>query len=251
MKDNTKRFSDRVEQYVKYRPTYPAAALDFIYEEGSLVPSSAIADIGSGTGIFTRLLLERGSNVVAVEPNIEMRLAAEAQLGGYDRYRSVDGSAEATTLSDDSVDCIVSAQAFHWFEPESTGREFRRILRADGHVALIWNTRLIDDPFGADYDQLLLHYASDYKDVNHRRLHREDFASFFRDGSYKKAEFANEQRFDLEGLQGRTLSSSYAPLPGTPSHEPYMEALKVLFNKHQQDGVVSFRYTTEIYFGMV
>ncbi|MBP3964998.1 class I SAM-dependent methyltransferase [Paenibacillus lignilyticus] len=252
MKDNTKRFSDRVEQYVKYRPSYPAAALDFIYEEAALAPATCIiADIGSGTGIFSRLLLERGSTVVAVEPNTEMRLAAEDQLGGHDRYRSVDGSAEATKLGAGSVDCIVSAQAFHWFEPESTRLEFRRILRADGSVALIWNTRLVDDPFGADYDQLLLRYAPDYKDVNHRRLHHEDFASFFRDGSYKKAEFANEQLFDLEGLIGRTLSSSYVPLPGSPSYKPYMEALGALFDKHQQNGIVSFQYRTDIYVGLV
>ncbi|WP_308636868.1 class I SAM-dependent methyltransferase [Paenibacillus silvisoli] len=251
MKDSKERFSDRVDQYVRYRPSYPSDAIDYLFAEAGLTPSSIIADIGSGTGIFTRLLLERGSAVRAVEPNTEMRLAAEEQLSGFAGYRSVNGSAEATTLEDGSVDGIVSAQAFHWFEPASTRAEFQRILRPGSKVALIWNKQLVEDAFGSEYDGLLLQYAPEYKDVNHRRLSHEDFAAFFRDGRYMKTSFSNHQLFDLDGLKGRTMSSSYAPLPGSPAFEPYMEALEALFEKHQQDGTVRFRYETDIFLGSV
>ncbi|RAP74178.1 class I SAM-dependent methyltransferase [Paenibacillus montanisoli] len=249
--DSKKRFSDRVGQYVRYRPSYPAEAVDFLYAEAGLTLSSVIADVGSGTGIFTRLLLERGNAVYAVEPNTDMRLAAEEQLSDFDRFRSVNGSAEATTLPDASVDAIVSAQAFHWFEPESTRLEFRRIVRPGSKTALIWNKRLVEDDFCSEYDRLLLHYAPEYKDVNHRRLSHEDFAAFFQGGKYAKAVFANQQLFDLEGLKGRTMSSSYVPLPGSPAFEPYMKALETLFQAHQKDGAVRFPYETEIYLGTV
>lgn len=252
MSDNKERFSDRVDHYVLYRPGYPVEAIDFLYEEIGFGSAGTIADIGSGTGIFTKLLLERGSDVIAVEPNREMRSAAEARLSSYERYRSVDGSAEETTLPDDAVGGIVCAQAFHWFDIPRAKREFGRILRPGGVAALVWNRRLTDvGAFAAEYDALLRRYGNDYEKVNHKNLRHEHFAAFFADGAYERAVFSHRQPYGLESLKGRTMSSSYCPLPGEPGYEPLMAALDELFARTAADGVVAFEYETEIYYGHV
>ena len=252
MKDSKELFSDRVEQYQAYRPGYPEEALRFLYEALDFASAALVADIGSGTGIFTRALLERGSAVVAVEPNREMRRAAEAALSGYPGFRSVDGAAEATTLGDGSVDRIVSAQAFHWFDIPGAKREFARILKPDGIVALVWNRRRTDaGPFAEAYERLLRTYGREYERVNHTNLKHEDFASFFRDGAYEKRTFAHRQTYDKEGLKGRTMSSSYCPLPGESNFEPMMAELERLFDETQRDGVVAFDYATDIFYGKV
>lgn len=248
--DSTSRFSNRVENYVQYRPGYPAEAIDQVCVEAGLKEDAVIADVGSGTGIFTRKLLERGYRVFAVEPNNEMREAAEQSLSGYESFVSVKGTAEATTLPDHSVDCIVSAQAFHWFDLQRTRLEFRRIIKPDGIAALVWNKRLSQaDDFAAEYELLLKQSAPDYMIVDHRLLGHEQFADFFQDGRYNRNEFANEQKFDLAGVIGRALSSSYTPPPGSSHHEAFIAELEAIFHKHQQNGLVTFHYTTEVYSG--
>ncbi|BBH19353.1 methyltransferase [Paenibacillus baekrokdamisoli] len=250
MVDSKNRFSNRVENYVKYRPSYPEMAVDYLCEEAGLEVSDILADIGSGTGIFTRKLLERSYRVVAIEPNAEMRHAAEAMLSEYSNFTSVNGTAEATTLAEHSVSCIVSAQAFHWFELSKTKEEFNRILKPNGKVALIWNKRLSDtDAFAIEYEQLLKQSAVDYEIVDHRLLGEEQFASFFRDGQYMLRKFANEQHFDRSGFIGRVLSSSYTPPPGSIHHEAFIAKLGAIFEKHQHNGSVIFRYETEVYTG--
>ena len=249
--DSKERFTNRVENYVKYRPSYPKEAVDFLYHEVGFEEQGTIADVGSGTGIFTRLLLMRGSAVYAVEPNRAMREAAEKALGGFERFYSREGSAEQTGLPDRSVDHIVSAQAFHWFDIPLAKREFGRIVRPGGKVALIWNSRLTDgDGFSEGYEQLLNRYANDYGRVNHKNISPAEFDSFFR-GGYRKAEFPNRQEFDFEQLKGRLLSSSYVPLPGEKNYTPMMEALLDLYDRFQVNGRVAFRYVTEIYYGEV
>lgn len=250
--NSKQRFSERVHNYVKYRPGYPKEAIDCLYEIVGFRSDSRIADIGAGTGIFTRLLLERGSHVTAVEPNQAMREAAEQALQGEPGFRAVSGSAETTGLPDGSVDFIVCAQSFHWFDLEAAKSEFRRILKPDGKVVLVWNSRLrTGTPFLIEYEQLLHSYGTDYAKVNHQNISQDTLMGFFQEGSLQEARFSNRQIFDFDGLSGRLLSSSYSPQAGHPNYIPMMSGLRKLFDRSEQDGKVFFDYETEVFWGKV
>jgi SAM-dependent methyltransferase len=249
MSDSTRRFSSRVDNYVRYRPGYPAAVVDLLVAECGLRPGALVADVGSGTGLLTELFLKAGATMYAVEPNPEMRAAGERLLGGYAGFTSVDGTAEATTLPDASVDFVTAGQAFHWFDHARARAEFARILRPAGWAALVWNERRSSTSFLVAYEQLLRDYALDYAAVDHRQIGAAEIAAFFTPGRYKVATFDNRQHFDFEGLRGRLLSSSYAPEAGHPRHAPMLGALRALFDAHQVDGVVAFEYDTNVYYG--
>ena len=250
MTDSTQRFTDRVADYVKYRPSYPQEVVSFLHETCGVAPSAQVADIGAGTGISARLFLDAGHPVVAVEPNQAMRAAANAWLAPYANFRSVAGTAEATTLDDASVDLVIAAQAFHWFDPLTTRREFARILRPQGRVALFWNSRLLDgSPFLAGYEVLLRQYGVDYTEVAERYPDDAAMAAWFGDAFSHKGSFPNLQRLDFDGLKGRLMSSSYAPKAGHPNHEPLLVALRDLFDRTAHNGMVEFGYTTCVYAG--
>ncbi|SFI49660.1 Methyltransferase domain-containing protein [Paenibacillus sp. UNC496MF] len=250
--NSKERFSDRVDTYVKFRPTYPQEAIDYLYGPVGFDAGSVIADLGAGTGIFSKLLLEQGSRVIAVEPNDEMRTAAVETLAREPQFLAVAGSAEETTLTDASVDFIACAQSFHWFDRAAARTEFRRILKPDGKAALIWNSRLTEGtPFREGYDALLKRYATDYEQMTHKNIASADLAAFFREGTMREARFGMSQAFDYEGLKGRLLSSSYSPMPGHPNHEPMLAALRRLFDETNEDGRVAFDYETEVYWGEV
>ena len=245
----TSRFSDRVENYIRYRPGYPPEALDMLKRECGLTTRDVIADIASGTGIWTRTLLENGNRVYAVEPNVDMRQAGERLLKEFANLTSVTGSADATTLPDASIDCVTAAQAAHWFDRKRTRREFVRILRPGGWLVLLWNEREVDTtPFLRDYEQLLLTFGTDYEDVRHERT-TDSVNEFFDPLPCQERVFAMRQEFDYEGLEGRLLSSSYAPGPGHPKHEPMLRELKRIFDQHVENGIVGFDYKTRVYFG--
>jgi SAM-dependent methyltransferase len=248
--DPTKRFSSRVDNYVKYRPGYPAAILDLLREQCGLIRVSVIADVGSGTGILTKLLLGNGGPVFGVEPNREMRKAAEHLLGQHANFTSMSGTAESTTLKDRSVDIITASQAFHWFDREKARREFLRILKPGGWVVLIWNDRnTTARPFFQAYEHLLVTHGSDYKAVNHKQIDASIIGPFFGSDRFKQAIFPNQQVFDFEGLKGRLESSSYAPEAGHSKHTPMLNALREIFDKHQTEGKVTLEYDTTVYFG--
>ena len=252
MNESTKRFSSRVDDYVRYRPTYPAGVLETLRQECGLATTHEIADIGSGTGLLSQLLLRNGNRVYAVEPNREMRHAAEQLLGTQSQFVSVDGTAEATTLAADSVDFVCAGQAFHWFEPTATRREFARILQPTGWVVLVWNYRRIETtPMMQAYEEIVKRYSDDYEDVSHHRPEFDDanVRSFFGSQGCKLAVHYNEQRFDFAGLRGRLLSSSYAPEVGHPNHAPMLADLQALFEQYQQQGQVTFEYDTKVYYG--
>lgn len=246
----TTRFSDRVADYVRYRPSYPAGVVETLRRAAGLGPAAEVADIGSGTGIFSALLLPFCARVRGVEPNDAMRAAAERRFAGDPRFVSVAASAEATTLPDNSVDLVVAAQAFHWFATADCRREFARILRPGGSVALVWNERETSaTPFLSEYEALLHRRATDYAKVNHANVDAHAIAAFFSPVACSLAQFPNEQRFDFEALKGRLLSSSYAPNAGQPGHAEMIADLADLFSRHAQGGSVSFLYTTKLYFG--
>lgn len=257
--DATARFSNRVENYVKHRPGYPDALLAALQDEVGVSAASVVADVGSGTGISSALLLRTGCLVYAVEPNAKMREAAERRFEGEPRFHSVAARAEATGLPDASVDVITAGTAFHWFNREETRREFARIIRSGGaapgaaatpgRVALFWNVRRAEGtPVMREYERLLREFGTDYAAIEHRHSDQESLRAFF-GGPVQTRAFDNEQLLDYDGLQGRLLSSSYAPPPGHPDHLPMLALLRRLFDEHQEQGRVRLVYDTVLYFG--
>lgn len=248
--DPTKRFTERADNYVKYRPGYPDEAIDLLQDECGLAEGSVVADIGAGTGIFTKKLLNKGYTVYAVEPNQAMRQAAKQWLGSHENYTAVDAIAEATTLPPKSIDMVVCAQAFHWFNSARTRAEFKRILKDDHYAALIWNNRQTDtDEFSRAYENLLKNNSVDYNEVNHRNIRDTDFKAFFKDEQYKQVNFSNAQVLDLDGFLGRAFSSSYVPPQNSEAGKKFREILEDIFGKYNINGTVSFKYKTEVYLG--
>jgi SAM-dependent methyltransferase len=248
-KDATQRFSSRVDNYVRYRPGYPSEVLELLRDECALKPSSVIADIASGTGILTRMLLENGNRVFGVEPNPDMRKAGEQFLARYPRFTSVAGSAEVTTLEDHSVDIITAAQAAHWFDREKARREFVRILVPGGWTVLLWNERDTDStPFLREYEQLLLTYGTDYQEVRHERT-TGAIDTFFAPSAFQSKVFQHSQEFNAQALEGRLLSSSYTPQPEDASYESMLRELRRIFDRHKRNDLVWFDYTTRVYYG--
>ena len=250
--NSTTRFSDRVDNYVRFRPTYPPAVVDILSDETGLTKSSVIADVGSGTGISSELFLKNGNEVYGIEPNNEMRQAAERLLASYPNFHSIAAQAEAITLPDASVDHVVAGQAFHWFDRTRTKHEFARILKPGGWVVLLWNSRRLDTtPFLQGYEALLQQYGTDYRATQHKQIDTSLLSSFFAGGQFISRQLPNEQRFDFEGLKGRLMSSSYAPAESHPNFEPMIRELTRIFDAHHTGSEVAFEYDTEIYFGHV
>jgi SAM-dependent methyltransferase len=247
--NSVERFSNRVENYVKYRPDYPSEVLQLFSAEMNLREDSVIADIGSGTGISAKLFLENGNRVFGVEPNAAMRAAAEKFLQAFPNFRSVEGTAENTSLEDKSVDFVVAAQAFHWFDQTGARREFKRILKDEGFVVLMWNERQLDTTaFLKDYENLLIEFGTDYETVRHENIDKEKLKNFFQT-DFKEAFFQNKQTVGYDGLKGRMLSASYVPSSENPRYEPMLKKLKSLFAEHAENGKINILYDTKVFYG--
>ncbi|HEV8040301.1 MAG TPA: class I SAM-dependent methyltransferase [Bryobacteraceae bacterium] len=245
----TGRFSSRVDDYSRYRPSYPPEIIALLECECKLNTDSTVADVGSGTGLLSKLFLDFGCSVIGIEPNREMREAGDRFLARYPRFSGKDARAEQTGLPDSSVDLVTAGQAFHWFDTTAAHGEFKRILRPPKWVALIWNEREVTGGFLSGYEQLLQRYAPDYQRVDHRQIGPERIIEFFSHREWKLATFGNIQEFDLAGVLGRLRSSSYAPHPGDAAYEPMMAELTALFETHRQNGHVAFLYRTNVYHG--
>jgi ubiquinone/menaquinone biosynthesis C-methylase UbiE len=249
--DATARFSSRVEKYVRYRPSYPKGVVELLRKQCGLTSDSIVADVASGTGIFTRLLLENGNRVFGVEPNLEMRRAGEEYLTAYARFTSVEGTAEATTLPDRTVDIVTAAQAAHWFDRATARREFVRILKPGGWAVLLWNERETDSTlFLRDYEKLLLTYGTDYQEVRHERT-TDQIDGFFAPSPFRSAMLEMHQDCDYDALEGRLLSSSYVPSAGQSGYDAMLRDLRKLFDTHGVNGQVVLAYTTRVYYGQI
>ena len=251
MSDTIERFSNRVENYVKYRPTYPKQVLDLFRDEMNLQNDSIVADIGSGTGISAKLFLENGNTVFGVEPNEAMREAAENFLQDFPNFKSLDGTAENTDLQNESVDFVIVAQAFHWFDKTKTRKEFKRILRDKGFIALMWNERQLDSTaFLRDYERLLIRFGTDYETVRHENITKETLQDFFQT-DFEQKTFSNVQTVNFEGLKGRMLSSSYMPTAENPNFEQMLKNLESLFAQHSENGKIEILYDTKVFYGQI
>ena len=251
MKDATKRFSDRVEQYVLYRPSYPTSIISFLENQYQLNSKWNIADIGSGTGISSKLFLDAGYAVTAVEPNDEMRQAAENLLYSYPTFTSIDGKAEESGLATHSFDLIIAGQAFHWFDAKAFKTECKRIGKEKALVLLCWNERLVNTDFLKAYEALILKYAIDYTSIDHRNISDAIIQEFFTSHTFEKKTFPNVQRFDFTGLKGRLLSSSYIPNSNAASYENMINELQLIFQQYQHNNQVEIHYTTGLYIGLI
>jgi SAM-dependent methyltransferase len=240
----TERFSSRAEAYARGRPGYPREMLALLERECGLRPEWRVADIGSGTGLLSRLFLSYGCDVFGVEPNADMRVAGEREMAGEARFYSVNGRAEATGLPDASCDLAVAGQAFHWFEPAAAAREFRRFLRGPGWVALVWNERDVTRGFMADYEQVQVRFAAE-------RPHPapEEFTAFFGHAEWRLEKIPNPLALSEEMLVNRMESCSRSPLPGSERYEPMLGELRRLFRQYARDGLVTMAYATHVYYG--
>ncbi len=221
-----------MKDYSLYRPSYPAEAVDYVFNKLPVNADTVIADIGAGTGLFTELLLANNSPVIAVEPNAAMRAEADDRLRHYPNYNSVSGSAEETRLDDKSIDIIVAAQSFHWFNLPEAKREFARILKLGGKTVLIWNRRdSSGSEFLMEYETLLGSMIAEYSKVSHDRASDAVIEEFL-GSEMVKAEFSNYQDFDFRGFKGRLQSSSYCPIEGAEGYVELMVSMEELFQTH-------------------
>jgi ubiquinone/menaquinone biosynthesis C-methylase UbiE len=244
----SERFGAVVEDYDRYRPTYPEVAMDFLTQRLGSPQQTRIADIGSGTGISSAPMLERGYTVYAVEPNANMRAAAEKKFQSNPHFHSVAGGAEDTTLPGASVHAVIAAQAFHWFDKPRAQREFARILTPGGQVALLFNERLTEEnAFLRGFEDALLKHSIDYTQVNHANLKPEVFENFYH--AFTRTCFRHEQVVNLEGMLGRVRSCSYVPHPGDEGWPALEEEMVALFNAHHCAGRVTILYETQVYLG--
>jgi SAM-dependent methyltransferase len=243
---STERFSDRVTNYIKYRPSYPDEMVAFLVNVVRDSHKKRCADVASGTGILTKLLAPFFERIVGVEPNLEMRLAGEKVLSRFTNFRSLNGTAENTPIEPRSIDLVTVAQAFHWFDQQKFRSECLRILRDEGIVALIWNNRRLDTAFLEKYEELLRRYATDYNEVKQQNVTKDQLRIFF-GGDFGTVEFPNKQQFDLEGLFGRHDSSSYAPREGSAEYLILRRELRSSFERYSENGKIDFNYTTKVY----
>ena len=248
--ETAERFSGRVESYRQHRPRYPDAVVGVLETECGLTENSTVADIAAGTGLLTEKFLSHGYEVIAVEPNDEMRLVCETLGDRFSRFRCLSGSAEATGLPGHSSDMITVGQALHWFDLERARAEFVRILRPGGWYAVVYNERRMSgDAFHMGYEKIIQDFGIDYAKVQRQHLTPDRIEGFFAPSAMRRVVFPNAQLLTLEALEGRIISSSYMPNEEHPKYAAMHAAIEELFEKHAQDGCVRLEYDCAVYYG--
>lgn len=249
--DTTNKFDGRATDYTVARPSYSMDFINCLYSQHGLSKASIIADIGSGTGKFSKLLLDRRSEVYCVEPNADMRSVAEKELCGYINFHSVAGNAENTNLKDNFVDCITVAQAFHWFDVPKFKQECLRIIKTGSKVFLIWNIRDYADIINQEWHNVFSHYCPNFNGFSNG-IERDDpkIKAFF-DKSYEYVSFNYPLIFDRETFIKRSLSSSYSLKKGDVNYEQYIFGLNELFAEYEHNGLISISNQSVAYMGMI
>lgn len=250
---NEHKFDGMGQIYKQFRPSYPQAFLNCMFSEIGLPKNAVFADVGAGTGILTRQLLKTGSTVYAVEPNDDMRAQAEADLKCFPNFIAVRGTAEDTKLQNNSVDCVAAAQAFHWFDRARFQTECRRILKENGKVVLVWNSRDGDSTLVQENERINRAYCPNFKGFSgemRSAVKAGDFSDFFC-GTYEEKTFPHPLTMDKDGFIGRNLSASYALKPTDSAYSAYIAALEALFADFAQDGFVTMPNSTKCYIGKV
>lgn len=251
--DTTVRFSDRVENYLKARPSYPPEVISLLETKCGLTKNSAVVDVGCGTGLLAKLFCDYGCRIIGVEPNAAMREAGREFLSTCPNFEISDGTAEAIPLPGTSVDFITAGQAFHWFNLKEARHEFMRILKPNGWTVLLWNDREFSgSKFADEYENLLVKFGIDYAEVHQRgKATVTSFEQFFGNSEFAKATFPNVQHLDREGLIARVLSASYMPTPGHETYPAMMEEVDRIYRENQKDGTVAVKYETNVYYGQM
>jgi len=268
MTETLPHFTQRVEYYAKYRPHYPRAVLDLLKSECGLTSAHIIADVGSGTGFLTELFLENGNPVFGIEPDPDMRVAAEYYLQSFPNFTSIAAPAEATTLPNQSVDFLTAGQAFHWFNIEQTKKEFARVLKTNGWVALVWNARRTSGtPFLVVLEEFWqtkqfwknsssrqttqqLERTQMYR-LNRELVERELLIPFFESGGFNEAVFENPMLCDFQSLKGQVLSGGPALEPDDPYYAVMLETLERIFQTHQVNGTVTIEHNAHVIYGQL
>lgn len=244
---STSRFSNRADNYAKFRPGYPDELFSYIEKAMELQPEAGIVDIGSGTGLFAEPLLKNGYSVVCIEPNEDMRKAGEERLKKYPSFQSIRSTAEDTGLKENSVDLITVAQTFHWLDPVGTRLECQRILKPDGYVILAWNRETQQTEFEHKYNALRTKYR--LEEPGPIQIDPVLINEFFAPGIVKTKSFVNKQLLDFEALKGQLLSKSYIPLPDHEQYDAMITELIKLFVIYNENGLVTINYETLLYWG--
>lgn len=237
----TSIFSHKANYYAKYRWHYVPEAIDYIVKVSDLKKDAAIADIGSGTGILTELLLAKAKTVYAVEPNAEMRLKAEERLGEQFAFRSVDGKGESTTLPDQCVELITAAHSLHWMEPADAKREFRRILKPEGWLATVNNVNLEND-FLEAWEEAMNECSFDFspKEMRLKAFNPDDYFI-----AYEVMEFPFRLLHTLDSWIGASLSIAFAPSDFDAAFGEYLEAVSDVFHLFSKNEHVEIHGVTE------
>ncbi len=251
MVENKSLFSGKASIYSRYRPGYPKDLIEILMKETGFNQGWVVADIGSGTGILSRLFLENGNRVYCIEPNSDMRSESVKYNSGFQNCTVLNGTAENTGLESNSVDIAVAGQSFHWFDPVAARIEMIRILKDGGYAALIWNNRSEDEgSLSRGYDNICSRYSHNYQGTGNSRISSATFQTFF-EGGYKMFKILNNQELDLDGILGRYFSASYALGPEDPDYGKAVESLNELFRKFQKNGYATMEYETQIFIGQL
>jgi len=239
-----------VHAYDAHRPSYPAATLAELADLGALTPSTVVADVGSGTGIFAEVLLHHGHRVFGVEPSHELSAVADVRLAGHLGFTNVLGSAEHTSLDDRCVDLVTAASALHWFDADEARTEFSRILRKPGWTAALWNFRTTgDSAFGEAFDRLWRDVLGPPPAAGREEIEAAVAPEFFNGRTFERYSFANPLLCNEEHLVGLTASSSHAPPRDDPGWHDIEQHMRHLHQIHQRDGLVQVPYETIMYCG--
>ncbi|MCR5209868.1 MAG: methyltransferase domain-containing protein [Lachnospiraceae bacterium] len=249
--NTTKNFDGYAKDYTVGRPDYAAQLIDSIFNKYGLSKNSVIADIGSGTGKFSRQVLDMGSIVFSVEPNDDMRSVAETELSGYPNFHSIHGDAENTTLESGLIDFVTTAQAFHWFDVQKFRNECIRILKENGKVALIWNIRDRSDVLNQELYQIYTRYCPRFKGFSGGIVKDDPRIKDFFGGDYDYLSFDNPLFFDKDRFVARSLSGSYSLKEGDTEYKEYMDVIIDTFNRYSSDGIVKMGNSSVAYIGSI